>query len=98
MYRCMSAGVDLVPPFEHCLRYELARGNQKMTQNPGKPGYKPSALTRVKGVLQRAAGRGRRLATSKSARTDGAEAWVRPENVVWIFGSGRTGSTWLSAR
>jgi hypothetical protein len=21
---------------------------------------------------------------------------IRPENIVWIFGSGRTGSTWLS--
>lgn len=25
-----------------------------------------------------------------------AEGGVRPENVVWIFGSGRTGSSWLS--
>ena len=26
-----------------------------------------------------------------------ANATTKPENVVWIFGSGRTGSTWLSA-
>jgi hypothetical protein len=25
-----------------------------------------------------------------------AEEGVRPENIVWVFGSGRTGSTWLS--
>jgi hypothetical protein len=25
-----------------------------------------------------------------------AEAGVRPENIVWIFGTGRTGSSWLS--
>jgi hypothetical protein len=48
----------------------------------------------------------RRLAARKSW-TLGARAWrrlsgriasgvVRPENIIWIFGAGRTGSTWLS--
>jgi hypothetical protein len=30
-------------------------------------------------------------------RSAGVEAGVRPENIVWIFGFGRTGSTWLSS-
>ncbi|HET7478843.1 MAG TPA: sulfotransferase, partial [Rubrobacteraceae bacterium] len=68
-----------------------------MTRNSGVPGYKPSTLTRIKGVLRRVVGRGRRLAISKRIPKDGAETRVRPENVVWIFGSGRTGSTWLAA-
>jgi hypothetical protein len=37
------------------------------------------------------AGRLRRRLTGVEAR----EAGVRPENIVWIFGSGRSGSTWL---
>ena len=36
------------------------------------------------------------LAVSLRRRFDGAPAsGVRPENIVWIFGSGRSGSTWL---
>lgn len=35
-----------------------------------------------------------RLARSQGATAKGGA--VKPENVVWIFGSGRTGSTWLS--
>jgi len=41
---------------------------------------------RLKGQLHRAS-----LKTGKASRTGG----VRPENIVWIFGSGRSGSTWL---
>lgn len=33
------------------------------------------------------------LAKREAGQTEGG---VRPENVVWIFGSGRTGSSWLS--
>jgi hypothetical protein len=33
------------------------------------------------------------LARREAGQTEGG---VRPENVVWIFGSGRTGSSWLS--
>ena len=36
------------------------------------------------------------LAASLRRRFDGGPArGVRPENIVWIFGSGRSGSTWL---
>jgi hypothetical protein len=28
--------------------------------------------------------------------SDGASAEIKPENVVWVFGSGRTGSSWLT--
>ncbi len=31
-----------------------------------------------------------------SAAAGGGTAGIRPGNVVWIFGAGRTGSTWLS--
>ena len=31
-----------------------------------------------------------------SAAAGGGAGGIRPENVVWIFGAGRTGSTWLS--
>jgi Sulfotransferase domain len=42
----------------------------------------------------------RRLAELRSRLSDGAAGTgaggVRPENIVWIFGSSKTGSTWLS--
>ncbi len=30
------------------------------------------------------------------ARREGERSGVRPENIVWVFGSGRTGSSWLT--
>jgi hypothetical protein len=33
---------------------------------------------------------------SRSSASDGASV-VKPENVIWMFGSGRSGSTWLSS-
>ena len=41
--------------------------------------------------------RGRRVYLSLMGfgRLDGEVGGVRPENVVWIFGSGRSGSTWM---
>jgi len=44
------------------------------------------AYHRLRGRLHQA-----RLTTGTAHRTDG----VSPENIVWIFGSGRSGSTWL---
>jgi hypothetical protein len=61
-----------------------------MTPNAGAPGEKPSASERVKGALRRA------ISSERYRPLDDKEHDVRPENVVWIFGSGRTGSTWLS--
>ncbi|MDQ3910772.1 MAG: sulfotransferase [Actinomycetota bacterium] len=29
--------------------------------------------------------------------TDGGSSGLQPENIIWIFGSGRSGSTWLSS-
>jgi Sulfotransferase domain len=54
---------------------------------------------RLKQAWQRVARKGRAL-TKKARRlpTGGGEVGgIKPENIVWIFGSGRTGSTWLSA-
>lgn len=59
------------------------------TSRPGTPGYSPGLTTRIKDALDRVAGR-RRGRAGKKGR-------IEAENVVWVFGSGRTGSTWLSA-
>jgi hypothetical protein len=54
-------------------------------------------------ALRRAA-RGRGVSKPAAPRTGGKEGRdtgrdtaVKPENIVWIFGAGRTGSSWLSA-
>jgi hypothetical protein len=36
------------------------------------------------------------LQTVLARREAGEEVGIRPENVVWVFGSGRTGSSWLT--
>jgi hypothetical protein len=46
----------------------------------------------VPGTQQRAADQKASL-----ARANAAANGLRPENIIWIFGSGRSGSTWLSA-
>jgi len=53
----------------------------------------------LKWVRRRMAGGGRRVAgmwASLVERGGGQARGVRPGNIVWIFGSARTGSTWLS--
>ena len=51
---------------------------------------KHGEVERLRGLL---AARDRQLASLRAARDGG----VRPENVVWIFGTGRSGNTWLSS-
>ena len=53
---------------------------------------------RIRWLGRRLAGRGRALArpvAAGDARGSAQGRRIRPENVVWIFGSGRSGSTWL---
>lgn len=39
----------------------------------------------------------RRLARQEQAARDaGGDAGIQPENIIWVFGSGRTGSSWLT--
>lgn len=65
-----------------------------MTSDAGASRSRPKASESIKGALRRA----RRAVPSERYRpaADGKERNVKAENVVWIFGSGRTGSTWLS--
>jgi hypothetical protein len=69
--------------------------------------YKPTGIwssfklaaqaRKLKRAGQRIARKGRALGIRVRRRLGGGEAGgIRPENVVWIFGAGRTGSTWLS--
>jgi hypothetical protein len=51
-------------------------------------------------VREREARKDRRIARLRAASASGSSApsrGVRPENLVWIFGIGRSGNTWLSA-
>ena len=55
---------------------------------------------RLKKLRQRLEEQDRELAELRAGmvrRNAGVEAGVKPENIVWIFGFGRTGSTWLSS-
>jgi hypothetical protein len=69
-----------------------------VSPRPGTPGYRPSAPQRLIEALRRAVRGGRKPATGARYRPGGeGVGGVRAENVVWIFGSARTGSTWLGA-
>jgi hypothetical protein len=52
--------------------------------------------SRVRAQKDRVLRWARRQAAGKRASLTGSGG-VRPENIVWIFGAGRTGSTWLAA-
>ncbi len=69
-----------MPVFKKNIIVELARGAR--------------AYLKVDAGVTR---RPREELNERPVRDAGAEAGaVRPENIVWIFGSGRSGSTWLS--
>lgn len=51
---------------------------------------------KLKQAGQLIARKGRALKV-RARRLGGEEAGIRPENIVWIFGAARTGSTWLAA-
>ena len=56
-------------------------------------------VRRLEQAGQRMVRKGRELGKKARRRLLGkeeADGGVRPENVVWIFGAGRTGSTWLA--
>jgi hypothetical protein len=80
---------------------ELVRG-QGTAKAPGGPAARTSTqVRRLKRAGQRIARKGRALGTKAPPRRLGGggaeEGGIRAENVVWIFGAARTGSTWLSA-
>jgi hypothetical protein len=101
-----------VPVFENRVALEIARGikvflnvQAGVTRNgAAELAPKPSssresgAPARLKQAGQRIASKGRVL-RAQARRHPGREevaGGVRAENVVWIFGAARTGSTWLS--
>src|SRR5947209_7472995 len=54
-------------------------------------------VRKLEWVGQRIAREGRTLGIRARRWLGGGEAGgIRAENIVWIFGAGRTGSTWLS--
>ena len=62
-------------------------GPESVREQPPKPGE----VERLRKLL---AEKERRISALQAARDGGG---VRPENVVWIFGTGRSGNTWLSS-
>ena len=85
----------LAASFGNRAALEPARG----AKGPSGAGLAPgaSARARLRRLGRRVAKRGRALGTRARRRLGGGEAGgVRAENVVWIFGAARTGSTWLA--
>jgi hypothetical protein len=59
-------------------------------------GQMSARVRKLKEAGRRIAVKGRVLGIRARRRLGGEAGGIRAENVVWIFGSGRTGSTWLS--
>jgi hypothetical protein len=69
---------------EELLRGKLAEKNRRLTKLRGRLEEKDREIAGLRGLLAR--------------RDAGAEVGgPRPENIVWIFGAARSGSTWLAA-
>jgi hypothetical protein len=69
-----------------------------------RPESRESAVEQLEQTRKRLARRNKEIAELRarlrlaSMSADGAETTgVRPENIVWIFGTGRSGSTWLAS-
>jgi hypothetical protein len=65
------------------LRRNLAKKNEKLKRVRQQVAKRDREIARLQAVLE-------------EQHKDQAES-IRPENMVWIFGAGRTGSTWLVA-
>jgi Sulfotransferase family len=63
---------------------------------PRVSGRTGTLVQRLKRVGQRIARKGRVFGIRARQWLSGESSGVDPKNVVWIFGAGRTGSTWLS--
>ena len=79
---------------------DLEAGIVRGATEPGQGGQSATHARRAEdGEIERLRGllaERERQISSLRARGEGAEG-VRPENVVWIFGTGRSGNTWLSS-
>lgn len=72
-------------------------GHAQMTMSSATSRYGFPSLSGLKGALRHVANGGRRFTVrARGGSETGEVGSVRPENVVWIFGSGRTGSSWLA--
>jgi len=69
-----------------------------MSKASGASGRTNARTGRLEQAGRRMARKGRAALGRRARRRPGGEevGGIRPENVVWIFGSARTGSTWLS--
>src|SRR3712207_9483436 len=65
------------------LRQELRQARRELVRKDRQQAIQRQQIAHLRAVLAR----------KHSGEEDHG---VKPENVVWIFGSGRTGSTWLS--
>src|SRR5215204_7406072 len=103
--------VYLVPAFNKNVGVEVARGIRAYLLKIGvaRAGDAAGArqAQRLKGQKEWIAGQNRKLdqarrllaklrASLAGSGVSTEASGIRPENIVWIFGAGRTGSTWLS--
>ena len=51
----------------------------------------------LKEVRKQAASKDRELARLKKGATSNSDYYLGPDNLIWIFGMGRSGNTWLSS-
>ncbi|MGI8860224.1 MAG: hypothetical protein ACR2HO_08750, partial [Rubrobacteraceae bacterium] len=76
------------------IRGETPGAESGLTDAKADTREKDTRVRQLGQIGRRLAGRARTVA--EPAAGDGAQDnRVRPENMIWIFGSGRSGSTWL---
>jgi hypothetical protein len=85
-----EAGASTASGFEVSQSPELAEALEKVAE-------KEKALKKIRRRLARQNREIEALRAGLAERDDRQPPGVLPENIVWIFGAGRTGSTWLAA-
>jgi hypothetical protein len=74
------------------LRRRLARAKAR-----GPSERKDERLKKLRGQLEKGNPGGALLKARSPAVSKGTEEAIRPEDIVWIFGTGRSGTTWLAS-
>src|SRR4051812_20295774 len=100
----LFARIDETPVSKNRTVLKMVRGMQVFLKPKARfardgtpvPGRTNARIRKLRRLWRRAANKGRGLAVKARGQTSG-EGGIRAENVVWIFGSGRTGSTWLGS-
>jgi hypothetical protein len=82
---------------QHSRQIERLRIRLSRAKGRGPSERKDEHARKVRGQLEKENPGGAYLKARSRAVSSGTEEGIRPEDIVWIFGTGRSGTTWLAS-